>query len=136
MTFAFYAFTVIEYEMVNQTGLNRVALAAFLHKSNMTASGTPLFVLFVLGIVLGLILLAIAAWRTRLVPVWAAVIIALAGLVAFAGQSKGVNIVDNALTLIGVGMIGRAVLAMTDEQWDAPRGTGETRAEEPASATA
>lgn len=60
VTTAFYAFSVVEYEMVNQPGLNRAELAKFLHESNQTAAGAPLFILFLLGIVLGLILLAIA----------------------------------------------------------------------------
>jgi hypothetical protein len=45
-TFAFYAFSITEYEMVNQKGLDRAQLADYLHKANMTASGTPIFVLF------------------------------------------------------------------------------------------
>ena len=63
LTTAFYAFSIVEYEMVNQPGLNRAELAKYLHESNMTASGAPLFILFLLSIVLGLIVLAVAAWR-------------------------------------------------------------------------
>src|SRR5213592_1257074 len=75
VTTAFYAFSIAEYEMVNQPGLNRAALAQYLHKAEMTAAGAPLFILFLVGIVLGLILLAIALWRSELVPKWVPVII-------------------------------------------------------------
>jgi hypothetical protein len=121
VTVAFYTFAIVEYEMVNQSGLDRVQLAKFLHKADNSASGLPLFILFIVGIVLGLILLAIAAWRAKLIPIWAAVLILLGGLLAFAGQSKVGNIVDNVLLLVGIGMLGRAVLSMSDEKWDAPR---------------
>jgi len=121
VTVAFFTFAIVEYEMVNQSGLDRVQLAKFLDKANNSASGLPLFILFIVGIVLGLILLAIAAWRAKLIPIWAAVLILLGGLLAFAGQSKAGNIVDNALLLVGSGMLGRAVLSMSDEEWDAPR---------------
>jgi hypothetical protein len=134
-TFAFYAFSVVEYEMVNQTGLNRVELANYLHKSNMTASGAPLFILFLLGIVLGLIVLAVALWRSGFVPKWAAAIIVVGGVLAFAGgQNKATNIIDNALLLIAFVMLGRAVLSMSDEEWDAPRGSREAAPAVPAAA--
>jgi uncharacterized protein DUF4386 len=134
-TFAFYAFSITEYEMVNQSGLNRVELARFLHKGIMTESGAPLFLLFVLGIVVGLILLGIALWRSGLVPKWAAVVVLLGGPVAFAGQSKAANIVDFALILVGLGMLGRAVLSMSDEEWDAPREARQAPPPVPAAAS-
>jgi Domain of unknown function (DUF4386) len=121
-SFAFYAFTIIEYEMVNQPGLNRQALATYLHKANMTASGAPIFILFLLGIVLGLILLAIALWRSDLIPRWAAALIVVGGVLAFAGgQNKAAGIVTGVLLLIPFVLLGRTVLSMSDEAWDAPR---------------
>jgi hypothetical protein len=120
-TTAFYAFTIVEYEMVNQPGLDRAQMAKFLDKANNTASGLPLFILFIVGIILGLILLAIAAWRAKLIPIWAAALIFLGGLLAFAGQSQVANIVDGVLLLIPFVILGRAVLSMSDEEWDAPR---------------
>src|SRR2546421_3629276 len=126
VTTAFYAFSIVEYEMVNQSGLNRDELAKYLHKANNTAAGAPLFILFVLGIVLGLILLAIAARRRRLIPIWTSILIVIGGLFAFfGGQSQGANIVDNVLLLIAFVVLGRAVLSMSDEEWDAPRGHRE-----------
>jgi uncharacterized membrane protein YcfT len=121
VTVAFFTFSIVEYEMVNQSGLDRVQMAKFLDKANNSASTLPLFILFIVGIVLGLILLAVAAWRAKLIPIWAAVLILLGGLLGFATQSKVGDIVDNALLLVGVGMLGRAVLSMSDEEWDAPR---------------
>jgi hypothetical protein len=121
-TFAFYAFSVAEYEMVNQKGLDRAVLADYLHKANNTAAGAPIFILFLLGIVLGLILLAVALWRSGLVPKWAAALILVGGVLAFAaGQSQVASIINSVLLLIAFGMFSRTVLSMSDEEWDAPR---------------
>ena len=121
-TFAFYAFSITEYEMVNQKGLDRAVLADYLHKANNTAAGAPIFVLFLLGIVLGLILLAVALWRSGLVPKWAAALILVGGVFAFAGgQSQVASIINSVLLLIAFGMFSRTVLSMSDEEWDAPR---------------
>ena len=121
-TTAFYAFSVVEYEMVNQPGLNRVELAKYLDKANNTASGAPLFILFLVGIVLGLILLAIAAWRRKLIPIWAAILIFIGGLFAFfGGQDQAASIIDGVLLLIPFVMLSRTVFSMSDEEWDAPR---------------
>lgn len=123
VTTAFYAFSIVEYEMVNQPGLNRAELARYLHAANNTAAGAPLFILFLLGIVLGLILLAIAAWRRKLIPIWAAILVFLGGLFSFVGgHDQTASIIDSVLLLIPFVVLARAVLSMSDEEWDAPRG--------------
>jgi hypothetical protein len=117
----FYAFSTVEYEMVNQSGLDRQQMAKLLDKGQEAASGAPLFILFLLGIVLGLILLSIASWRRRVVPVWAAAAIAATAVVGFIAESKGVQAASFALLLVGFGTLGLKVLGMSDEEWDAPR---------------
>jgi hypothetical protein len=137
VTTAFYAFSIVEYEMVNQPGLNRVELAKYLHEANNTASALPLFILFIVGIVIGLILLAIAAWRGKLIPIWAAILIFLGGLIAFfGGQDQASSIINGVLLLIPFVMLARAVLSMSDEEWDAPRGRPSEPVAPPATATA
>jgi Domain of unknown function (DUF4386) len=127
VTISFYAFTVAEYEMVNQPGLNRAALATYLHKSEMTSAGAPIFVLFLLGIVLGLILLAIALWRSDLIPKWAAALILVGGILTFAGgQNKAVGIISSVFLLIPFVLLGRTVLGMSDADWDVPRDLRES----------
>jgi Domain of unknown function (DUF4386) len=122
-TVAFYAFTTVEYEMVNQTGLDRAQMAKLLDKANEATSGAPIFLLFIVGIVLGLILLGIAAWRRRIVPRWAAVLMVVSGPLAFASESKAIGIVTFAVLIVALGSLGLALLRMTDEEWDAPRDT-------------
>jgi hypothetical protein len=137
VTTAFYAFSIVEYEMVNQPGLNRAELAKYLHESNMTAAGAPLFILFIIGIVIGLILLAIAAWRGKLIPIWAAILIVLGGVVAFfGGQDQTSSIINGVLLLIPFVVLGRTVLSMSDEEWDAPRGRSQDPVATPTTAPA
>ena len=118
--FSFFAFAITEYEMVNQKGLNRPALAQFLHKANDSNSALPLFILFLLGVVLGLILLAVAMYRTRVVPVWAAVAV-LAGGVSSIFNPVALEIAGDALLVVGLGALAFRILGMSDEEWDSPR---------------
>jgi hypothetical protein len=107
VTFGWFALGAAEYEMVNHSGLNRAELAAYLHKADSASSLAPLIVLFLLGIVLGTILLAIAARRVRIVPIWASVAIAAAGILGFFGNGKGISIVSFAILLLGLGTLDR-----------------------------
>lgn len=119
MLIVFYAYTSIEYEMVNHTGLNRPALAEFLHKANNASSQLPVFVLFLATVVLGQILLAVAAWRTRIVPRWVPVLFLVAGILSFGG-GKAVNIASNAVAAVAFGMLALTILGMSDAEWGSP----------------
>jgi uncharacterized protein DUF4386 len=124
-TVAFYAFETVEYEMVNISGLDRAQMAKLLDKGQEANSGIPIFLMFVVGIVIGLILLAIASWRSSVVPVWAALALLVSAVLGFVGESKGVEIASFVLLVVGLGSIGMAVLGMSDDEWGA-KGTGAT----------
>jgi hypothetical protein len=115
-----YAFGVVEYEMVNHNGLDRTQLALFLHKADSTATMIPLIVMFAVGIVLGLILLGVASIRTRAIPVWAGVVLIIGGPLAFFSEGKVSGIISGVVTLVGLGALGWRALSMSDEEWDAP----------------
>ena len=116
-----YAFGVVEYEMVNHTGLDRAALATFLHKADSTSTMIPLIIMFGVGIVIGTILVGVASIRTRIVPVWAAVVIVIAGPAGFFSNGKAGGIISSVVLLVGFGALGLRALQMTDEEWDQPR---------------
>jgi hypothetical protein len=118
VNFSWYAFGMAEYEMVNHSGLDRAALATFLDKADGSSSIVPLIILFALGTVLGLLLLGIAAWRRRIVPIWAAILISIAGIFSFFAQSKGAGIVEFVILLVALGSLARAAFRMSDEEWD------------------
>jgi hypothetical protein len=115
-----YALGVAEYEMVNHNGLNRAALATFLHKADNTSAMLPLILMFLAGIVIGVLLLGVAAIRTRIVPVWAAIVILVAGPLGFFGNGKAGGIASAVVLLVGLGALGLRALRMTDEEWDQP----------------
>jgi hypothetical protein len=80
-----------------------------------------------IGLIVGYALLAVGLWRTRAAPrVASALIVAflvvdIVGLAA--GGNKGVLLVAHTLLLVGLGWIGVSILAMSDAQWRAERGT-------------
>jgi hypothetical protein len=116
-----YAFGVLEYEMVNHKGLDRVALATYLHKANDSSLLLPLIIMFGVGVVIGTILIGVAAIRTRIVPVWAAVVIIVSGAAGFFSNGKAGGIISGVVLLVGFGALGLRALQMTDEEWDQPR---------------
>jgi MFS family permease len=117
----FYGFGSVEYEMVNHSGLDRAQMAQLLHATDMPASGAPVFLMFLIGVVLGLIVLGVACWRRGIVPIWASLLIVAAGILAFFGPSKAIGIVNFAVLTVGLGTLGMTVLRSSDESWDAPR---------------
>jgi hypothetical protein len=139
VTMGWYALGAMEYAMVDNKGLDRQALAAFLHKTDSTGAIAPLFILFLIGIVLGSILLAVANYRTRFAPVWASMAILVGGVVGAIGNGKAISIITFVILMAGLGAIGARVLSMSDEEWDQPRvrydsGSGAPASPEPAAA--
>lgn len=118
---AWYALGIAEYEMATRSGLDKQALATFLHKADNAGGLVPIFILFLIGVIIGTILLAIANWRTRFAPVWASVAILVGGVVGALGDSKAISVITFAILLAGLGAIGARVLAMSDAEWDSPR---------------
>lgn len=116
-----YTLGAMEYEMVHAKGQNTMALARFLHAADNAGVIVPLIVMFVAGAVIGVVLIGIASWRTRVVPVWAAVVIIIAGPINFLGQGHAAQIISNAVLLVGLGTLGVTALRMSDEQWNSPR---------------
>jgi amino acid transporter len=120
VSFGWYGLGAIEYEMVNQKGIDRGAMAQLLHKADNASSLLPLIILFLLGIVVGLILLGIAAWRTGVVPRPLAALIILQGPISFFSNGKVGSIVSGVILLVALGSLGRRALSMSDEEWDGP----------------
>ena len=114
-----YVFAATEYEMATGDGVDRATLVRFVEQAEGTGIFLPVFILFVAGIVLGLILLGIAVWRRRIAPVWAGLLIVAAGMLAFFAEGGALAIASRALLLAGLGWTGVALLGMSDAQWEA-----------------
>ncbi len=85
---------------------------------------------FVVGHIAGLLLLGIALWRSRIVPRWVAVAVAVSQPVhlvsAVIVPSRLLDVVLGwGLTTVGFAAVGLHVLRMPDDEWDRPPvGTG------------
>lgn len=74
-----------------------------------------------LGGIISLLLLAIAAGRSGLVPWWVAAVLVLAVLSLIAGgDSQGLALASDALQLVGFGYIASRLFSMSDEEWERP----------------
>ena len=73
-----------------------------------------------LGTLIGFILLAVALFRARTVPVWVGPLIILGLLVTFPSESRALMVIGNVLLLAGFGAIGWQLLQQSDEEWDRP----------------
>jgi hypothetical protein len=104
-------------------GADRAQMAAALNRFENTAGSSLIFTIGGFGIVVGVVLLAVALYRARAVPVWSA-----AGLVAgtwlnvigFSAGSTGVLIISSALLLGSLGWIGWQVLTGSADQRRVP----------------
>ncbi|WP_433159690.1 hypothetical protein [Kribbella sp. CA-247076] len=77
---------------------------------------------FVLGHVIGTILLGIAMWRSQLVPRWAAVATAISQPIHFVAAvvvvSHTLDLVGWGLQAVGFAAVGWAILRMPDDDWE------------------
>lgn len=95
-------------------GADRAQMAALLHRYDNVAGASLVFSIGGVAVVVGMVLLALALYRAKAVPEWAA-----AGLVAgtvlniagFSAGSAGILILSSVVLLAAFGWIGRLVLA-------------------------
>jgi hypothetical protein len=71
-----------------------------------------------LGALLGLVLLAAAAWRARWVSWWPAAAILIGWVVAIGGNSLVLAGAGSGIVLLGLAALGVRVLRMTDIEWE------------------
>jgi hypothetical protein len=88
--------------------------------TDTTGIVVPFFVV-AFGFMLGLICLAIGLYRAKVVQSWMSLFLIVAAVgfgVEFSAASNVFGIVAAAFLLVGLGSIGRMVLAETDEDWE------------------
>lgn len=106
-------------EMVKQN-VGPVPAAQIIEGFEASVGGASILALFLVGMFLGTLLLALALWRTRTAPPLAATLIIAFLVVDAVGAIAGikpVNLVAHTLLIVGSGWIGFRVLAMTREEW-------------------
>ncbi|WP_219416754.1 hypothetical protein [Pseudonocardia nigra] len=122
-------------------GLDRGQMIALFDQAEQSPWGIVGFLSYLVGIVLGSIVLAVGLLLRRAAPVWAPIALIASTVVGyFSGDSFLLSLVSFALLVVGFAGVAWRMLTLTDEQWaqwqplpDAPRRTRRSMTtEEPA----
>ena len=120
---------VIGYSLVElpltASEIGRTEIIAFTEQTYYEHTAFTIILLPFLGFYLGSIILTIALWRARVVPLWVVVVIIAAVISEFIGPEAWSPQLMFALFLIGFGWIGVKVLRMADVEWQQRRVSGE-----------
>lgn len=120
---AFAGLQVITYWGSQQS--DRGPIAAVLDKASGDQVLGLLTLLFVLGHVVGIVLLGIALWRSHVVPAWAAIVTILYPLVHFGAHEGGSVVIDDLsgiLLVIACVVCAVQILRTPNATWDLPTG--------------
>jgi hypothetical protein len=101
------------YWQMGAAGVDRAQMAALADRYENAAGSSLPFVIGGLALIAGLVLLAIALWRTGAAPVWAAAGIpagVVLNIVALSSSSGALVIASNVVLLATLGRIGRTVV--------------------------
>lgn len=103
--------------------------------------GDPGFVVpeavFLIGHLVGMLLLGIALWRSHVVPVWAAALVGIGPIVEFVvHETSATDAGAYALLLIGMAGCAVSLLRIDDDQWDLPARPGPASELSPSRAAA
>jgi len=72
---------------------------------------------FLGGIVLGSILLAVALFRRRIVPVWSPVLLVASTVLGFVGQTQILSALSLLILTAGFAPLGQRIWSLSDEAW-------------------
>ena len=117
---AVLGFQFVEAPLV-VSGISHAQIVTFSEQMYEHTAFTLLLMPF-LSFYVGLVILAIALWRTQMVPLWVAGEIVAAVLVEFFGPSAFHTLLFLGLLLIAFGWIGLTVLRMSNAQWEHVQG--------------
>jgi hypothetical protein len=129
-----YVISVIE---IVGTGdeFDRGQVVSLLDDAEESGEAAPLLVMFLLGLVLGSILLAIGLWRQKAVPVWVPIVLVLSSVAGFvAGDDQASSLISSAILAVALIAIGLRILAVSDDDWERWEVLSEERAESASSA--
>jgi hypothetical protein len=117
---------------------DREAVAEVIGAVSGDATYNSLLAVFVLGHLVGMLVLGIALWRSRAVPAWVGILFAASPILHGVARNVGPTADAVAYGLLGVAMIGCAVslVRLPDDEWDLPaapaRAAARTRQRVPA----
>jgi hypothetical protein len=117
-TVGFYGWGIVEYVAATEDGLDRAQMADLFDAAEDNALIVPLVVGFLGGLVIGSILLAIALWRSSVVPIWSPIALVLSNVVQFIAEEKVLMVIGFALLFVALLPIGQKILSISDDEWD------------------
>ena len=106
--------TELMYWQMGAPSADRAQMIALSDRYDNATGSSLIFTVGGLAVIVGLAILAVALWRTRLAPAWAAACVpagAIANIAGFAQSSNLVVLVSNVILLAGLGWIGSRLLA-------------------------
>lgn len=112
---AITGFALVEVPLV-ESGLPRTEMVTFAERMYEGPAFIMILAPFI-GFYLGLIILAVALWRAKVVPIWIAGLIVVGLLSEFTGTDVLSPELMFALLLVSLGWLGLKVLRMSDAQW-------------------
>ncbi len=118
--FGYMGVLATEFVLLQMTegGADRGQMIALAERVYGSVGFGIFLLMFLFGLLLGLIVLAVALWRAGIVPLWLAGCIAMASVLDFVASTSAVAVVVAwILLLIGLGWVGLKVLGMSDADW-------------------
>jgi hypothetical protein len=132
-TTAFFGFGIYEYEAA-QSGYDRTQMAKLADNVEApTAVAIPLLIVFLLGVVLGSLIVAWSLWRRHIVPFWSPAAIVIGTILNFVADSAILSAIAWGFGLVGFGWVGLTLLSMTPEEWNRRDETADRVESRPAS---
>jgi hypothetical protein len=118
-TIAFFGFGVYEYEAAT-SGLDPTQAARLVDDTEHAAIAIPLLVVFLVGVVIGSLILAWSLWRRRLVPGWASAAIAVGTVLNLAANGAALSALAWSLQCVGYAPAGMRLLSLRTGDSDDP----------------
>jgi hypothetical protein len=113
-TITFFGFGVYEYEAA-QPGYDPAQMAKLADRVEAPSElAVPLLVVFLVGVVIGSLLVAWSLWRRRIVRAWSPLAIALGSLLNFVADSVAMSTIASAFTVAGFARVGATLLSRDD----------------------
>ena len=114
-TVAFVGFGFYEYE-ASQPGHDPSQMAELVDQVEASAAAGPLVVVFLLGVVVGSLVLAWSLWRRRIVPAWSPAAILVGTILNFLADSAAMSALAFAFQLAGFGWVGLRLISTPGEE--------------------
>ncbi len=127
-TVAFFGFGVYEYEAATSE-LDPAQMAQLADNAEASAVAIPLLVVFLVGVVIGSLIVAWSLWRRHIAPVWSPAAIVVGSILNFLADSAALSATAFAFQLVGFGWVGLRLLRGADANaWRASSTTSSATA--------